>query len=171
MAATRAQKALFLNKELEQLLLADGSTSGCVHLEATAAADIHERLRELVVGVPAARSAITAVEGGDTRGDVFADMPRNIVELAVAADWRTGKVAAAAADVAAHEAADGILGSQDAGWDLLLCVRDDCRLPFRRRRGRAFDIWRRAYGGGSEGILCPACARYTLFGDVALVAN
>lgn len=171
MAATRAQKALFLNKELEQLLAADSSTRGCVHVEAAAAADQQERLRELVVGVPAARFAITtAAEGGDRPADVFASMPRNDLEQAAADAFKAGKMAAAAADVAAHEA-DGLLGSQDSGWDLLLCVRDDCRLPFRRCRGRAFDIWRSSYGSGSEGILCPACARYTLFGDVASVAN
>ena len=142
-AATRAQRALFLNRDMDHFLTLQGAGKRPTYAVAAGEEGIPE-----VIGVPEAQAAILEFrnkyigEVGERRG------------------------ATALADVEAHVSEEALSPASK----LLKCPKISCSLPFRRLRDRAFDVWHRpSVFDTSEGILCPYCtSQAALIGELAI---
>jgi len=141
MSATRAQKALFLNEDVERFLSLQGVGKWSSY--AVAAGD--NGLPE-VMDVPQAQAAVQHIRE----------------RLAALRPGIGGRCDVATADIEAHAAEGGMFQVSD----LLKCPMLGCELPFRRPRTQAFDVWHRPSHLPSEGILCPYCTGGTLFIDL-----
>ena len=142
-AATRAQRALFLNRDVDHFLISQGAGKRPTYAVVAGEEGIPE-----VIGVPEAQAAIQEFR------EKYTD---NVSEQ---------RATVAEADMEAQVAEGTILQVSD----LLKCPKISCSLPFRRLRDRAFDVWHRpSVFDTSEGILCPYCtSRAALIGELVV---